>query len=387
MIGVMQGTRGSPIDSARKRSDYILLATVVALSAFGLTMVYSATRFANQRREMLESASMERQLIFVVAGLILMIGLSLVDYRDLKYMLPMLYGGVVAGLVAVFLFDDVQGARRWIDLKFFKLQPAEFAKLVAVLGLASLFTMDRESKRLTWKRIFQSLVMLGPLTFLVLVEPDLATTLVFVWVWFVMVFLAGARWKQITLIVSVAIGSVVYAVMGDRLMTHQMNRLRIWRDPYSDPLNLGYQLIQSRRAVGAGQLFGQGLFNGNQTNLAMIPEQENDFIFTAIGEQLGFVGGLLVLMAFLVVVWRLLVIATNSKDRFGALVAGGFAAMIGFHVFVHIGVTIGVTPPTGIPLPFVSAGGSFYLTMAAAIGIANSIWIRRSALPGERHDL
>jgi rod shape determining protein RodA len=208
---------------------------------------------------------------------------------------------------------------------------------------------------------------------------------VFPFIWLVMLFAAGASLKQLGWILFAGASSLALVLRSGFLEEHQLNRIAVFFDPELDPQGIGFQLLQSKRAIGAGQLVGRGLFQGTQTNLAYIPEQENDFIFTAIAEQLGFIGGVLVLAAFLVIVWRLLAISANSRDRFGALVAVGFAAMIGFHVFVNVGMTVGLTPVTGLPLPFISQGGSFYIAMGMVIGIANSIWLRRSVVPGEMY--
>jgi rod shape determining protein RodA len=163
-----------------------------------------------------------------------------------------------------------------------------------------------------------------------------------------------------------------------------MNRVRVLFDQTIEPQGIGYQLRQSKSAIGSGQLFGKGLFAEDSfTAFQYVPEQENDFIFTAVAEQLGFVGGLLVIVAFVVIIWRLLVIATNARDRFGALIAAGTAAMVAFHVFVNIGMTIGIMPVTGLPLPFLSQGGSFYMAMTMSLGIANSVWLLRTPVPGE----
>jgi rod shape determining protein RodA len=168
------------------------------------------------------------------------------------------------------------------------------------------------------------------------------------------------------------------------LSEYQMNRIEVLFKPEIDPQGIGYQLIQSTNAIGSGQLFGKGLFAEDSfTAFQYVPEQENDFIFTAVAEQLGFVGGLLVLIAFVLIIWRLLIIAANARDRFGALIASGIAAMMVFHVFVNIGMTIGIMPVTGLPLPFLSQGGSFYMAMTMALGIANSIWLMRTPVPGE----
>jgi rod shape determining protein RodA len=163
-----------------------------------------------------------------------------------------------------------------------------------------------------------------------------------------------------------------------------MNRIEVLFRPGIDPQGIGYQLRQSKAAIGSGQLFGKGLFAEDSfTTFQYVPEQETDFIFTAVAEQLGLIGGLLVILAFVIIVWRLLIISTNARDRYGALIAAGIAAMIVFHVFVNIGMTIGIMPVTGLPLPFLSQGGSFYMAMTLSLGIANSVWLLRTPVPGE----
>jgi rod shape determining protein RodA len=209
---------------------------------------------------------------------------------------------------------------------------------------------------------------------------------VFGFILFVMLFVAGATWRQmVALAVAAAIG-VVFVLQQDLLAGYQLDRIKVLFDPSVDPTATGvrYNIQQSRFAVGSGNLFGRGLFaEGTQTSFEYVPEQETDFIFTAVAEQLGFVGGILVIAAYAVIVWRLLVIAVSARDRFGALIAAGLAAMMVFHVFVNVGMTIGIMPVTGIPLPFLSAGGSFYLAMTISLGIANSIWLMRTPVPGE----
>jgi rod shape determining protein RodA len=205
--------------------------------------------------------------------------------------------------------------------------------------------------------------------------------LVFAFLTIVMLFGAGISGRQILVLSGLGVGLLVAVAQLGVLREYQIDRIRVLMDPTIDPTGIGWNLRQSKLAVGSGQLTGKGLFQGQQTNFQYVPEQGTDFIFTAVGEQLGFVGGILVIAAFLVLVWRLLVIAANARDRFGALVALGIAAMFVFHVFVNIGMTIGIMPVTGLPLPFLSAGGSSFLNFSIALGIANSIWLRRSPVP------
>lgn len=361
-------------------TDKILVATMLALSGFGLLMIYSATKNDG-------SFSMERQMIFVAAGLIIFFLVSNIDYREYRTWVPIASVVTLVALVLVFLFEPVNGAQRWIPLGFFKLQPAEFAKVVVIIVLAGMLAPinrgDGEKRALTWTKIGQTLLVVSIPAYLILREPDLGTTLVFGFILFVMLFAAGGTWRQMTALGAASTLGIVVVWRYGLLADYQLDRIRVLFDPTVDPQGIGYNLAQSKLAIGSGQLFGSGLFNGTQTNFEYVPEQETDFIFTAVGEQLGFVGGLLVLIAFFVIIWRLLVIAANARDRFGALIATGTAAMMMFHVFVNIGMTVGIMPVTGLPLPFLSQGGSFYMSMTLALGIANSVWLMRTPVPGE----
>ncbi len=380
-MAVLTRLREVAVDRGRNKSDRILFGTMLALSAFGLLMVYSATRSSG-------SVGMERQMIFVAAGLTLYAVISNIDYRELKNLIPIVSIAVLVGLFAVYLFEPVNGARRWIDLGFFKLQPAEFAKVVVILLLAAILSpSNREEvgqRQLTWPTVLRAIFIVALPAVLVLFEPDLGTTLVFGFILFVMLFVAGATWRQMLALTAAAAAGVAAVLQFKLLEEYQMNRILVLFRPEIDPQGIGYNILQSRYAVGSGQLFGKGLFaEGTQTSFEYVPEQETDFIFTAVAEQLGFVGGVLVVAAFAVIIWRLLVIAANARDRFGALIAAGLAAMMVFHVFVNVGMTIGIMPVTGIPLPFLSAGGSFYLAMTLSLGVANSVWLLRTPVPGE----
>lgn len=375
------------IDDRRgNRPDLLLITLQVLLSGLGLIMIYSATRFALERAQEFPTFTVERQAIFVTAGLIALYLISLVDYREYETMVPILYGATLLGLAAVFLFDPVNGAQRWIPLQWFNLQPAEFAKVTVILTLAYVLALGtREDEPLRWRKVFQSGALMAIPFTMIVVEPDLGTAMVFPFLWFVMLFAAGATWKQLSTIVGTSVAAVGLVLQAGVLEQHQLNRITVFIDPTVDPQGIGFQLRQSKLAIGSGQLFGKGLFEGTQTNFSYVPDQETDFIFTAVGEQLGFVGGIVVLALFALIVWRLVMIALVSRDRFGSLLAAGTAAMVVFHVFVNIGMTIGIAPVTGLPLPFLSMGGSFYLAMSIAFGICNSVYLRRTPVPGERY--
>ena len=381
-MAVVSRLREIAVDRRHNRSDRILFGTMLALSGFGLLMIYSATSSAG-------SLGMERQMIFVAAGLTIYAIVSNIDYREFKNLIPIISVVVLIGLFAVYLFEPINGARRWIPLGLFNLQPAEFAKVMVILLLAALLSpsnRDEVGKRqLSWSTVIRAILIVALPAALVLFEPDLGTTLVFGFILFVMLFVAGATWRQMLALAGAATGAVVLTLQRGWLAKYQLDRIQVLFNPDTvDPTGIGYTMEQSKRAIGSGQLFGRGLFaEGTQTSFEYVPEQETDFIFTAVAEQLGFVGGILVIAAFAVIVWRLLVIAANARDRFGALIATGLAAMMVFHVFVNVGMTVGIMPVTGLPLPFLSAGGSFYLAMTLSLGLANSVWLMRTPVPGE----
>ncbi len=361
--------------------DRILFATMLAISGFGLLMIYSATRDSG-------TFSMERQMIFVAAGLIIYLVVSNIDYREYRGIVPMISVVTLLLLLAVFVFDSVNNVSRWIPLGSFNLQPAEFAKVVVIVVLAGHLAPSRRDelgpRTMSWQKVLQAVGIVAVPAALVYMQPDLGTTLVFGFILFAMLFVSGATWRQLVSLLVALVLAVAAVLQFGLLSEYQINRLRLLIDSGIDPQGIGYQLQQSKNAIGSGQLFGKGLFReGTLTDFNYVPEQENDFIFTAVGEQLGLIGGLLVLAAFGVIVWRLLVISANARDRFGALIAAGTAAMVMFHVFVNIGMTIGIMPVTGLPLPFLSQGGSFYMSMALALGIANSVWLMKTPVPGE----
>jgi rod shape determining protein RodA len=368
-------------DRRRNSPDRILIGASVTLALMGLLMIYSATRVGLERNNLPASFSMERQMIFVAAGLILVGALSFVDYREFRHLAHIVYGGMVLLLAAVFLFPAVKGAQRWYDLGFFQLQPSEFSKTACLITLAAV--LARPAARLEWTRILQALMIMVIPAALIFLQPDLGTMLIFAFLLVVLLFGAGISARQALVVsgVGLALGLAIFQF--GLLKAYQLDRIRVLIDPTLDPTGIGWNLRQSILAVGSGQLTGKGLFQGQQTNFQYVPEQGTDFIFTAVGEQLGFVGGILVIAAFLVLVWRLLVIAGAARDRFGALLAMGIASIFAFHVLVNIGMTIGIMPVTGLPLPFLSAGGSSFLNFSILIGIANSIWLRRSPVPGE----
>jgi rod shape determining protein RodA len=383
MTALLNRLREVAVIRRNNRSDWLLFGTMLALSGFGLLMIYSATQSAG-------TFSMERQMIFVTAGLIIYLVASNIDYREYRAMVPAAGIIVLVLLVVVFIFDPINEVNRWIPLGAFNLQPAEFAKVVVIVGLASLLAppLSRDElvgpRTLTWAKMGQAVVLVAVPGYLILRQPDLGTAMVFGFILVSMLFMAGANWRQMATLLTSVVAGVIAILRFELLSPYQIDRIKVLFDQTIDPQGIGYQLRQSKSAISLGGFTGRGLFAEDSfTTFEYVPEQETDFIFTAVAEQLGFVGGILVILAFVVIVWRLLVISANARDRFGALIAAGVAAMIAFHAFVNIGMTIGIMPVTGLPLPFLSQGGSFFMAMSLSLGIANSIWLMRTPVPGE----
>ncbi|HAX82489.1 MAG TPA: rod shape-determining protein RodA [Actinobacteria bacterium] len=372
----------------RKRSevkpDLVLIGAVAALSALGLVMIFSATAPRLGAAGESRSSELVSQAVFVVLGVFVLIAASAISDRTWQSLAPMIYGIALILLLVVISPVGVvrQGAQRWISLGIIDLQPSEVAKPAVVMALALLLAPIEEN-RMRWFRVAKAVALAAIPAGLVFFQPDLGTALVFGFVTVVMLFVGGTSFRQIALVIVGAAIALVMALELGVLHDYQVNRLVGFLNTDEHSLSLNYNQNQSQIAIGSGGLFGQGLFGGTQTNLAFVPSQSTDFIFTALAEQLGFVGGALVLGLFAVMIWRMLLIANFARDRFAQLTAAGIAAMFAFHVFVNVGMTVGILPVTGIPLPFLSAGGSFYMSMMLAVGVVNSIWMRR-VRPGQR---
>ena len=381
--------RSSPAavsDRRRPSPDVILFVAMVALSALGVLMVYSASRNRLEALGLDPTGEMVDQAIFAAVGLVLFFVASFIDYREWRNVAPFIYLATLVALGAVFLFEPgTARAQRWIPIGDYQLQPAEFAKMAMILVLASVLVPAKE-EGMGWRRLVQTIAIVAVPAVLIYLEPDLGTMLVFAFITLVMLFIGGTTLRQLTILMMAAgAGALAIWKLG-LLRDYQIERLQsVFNPAAADPLVAGYNRIQSEIAIGSGGFFGKGLFLGTQTNLDFVPAQTTDFIFTAVGEQLGFVGGALVLLTYAVIIWRLLVIAGNARDRYGVLVVAGIAAMFAFHVYINVGMTVGIAPVTGLPLPFMSAGGSTYVTMAISLGVANSVWLRRSPVPGETY--
>ena len=345
--------------------DPVLLVTSLALTGFGVLAVYVAGDDNGDIYAL-------NQLLGLVLGLAGAVPLTLMDYRRLKQYLPFIYGLTIFMLLAVTVVGiSAKGAQRWIDVGPVQIQPSEFAKLLMVVVLAGYFTDRRLGDNMTFIKSLGLIALPGLLVF---AQPDLGTALVFGAIFFVMAFIGGARLYQLGLLVASAVGCAGLVIELGFLEEYQVARLTAFLDP-SGLTAEGYQLFQSKLAIGSGELTGKGLDATTLANLGFLPEDHTDFIFSNLAERTGFVGGLLLLGLFFVLIWRILHVATVSRDRFGILIATGIATIFLFHVFVNIGMTMGLMPVTGIPLPFISYGRSNLVVSVLSLGLLQSIAI------------
>ncbi|MFN2614566.1 MAG: rod shape-determining protein RodA [Actinomycetota bacterium] len=357
--------------------DATLVITAFMLAAFGNLMVYSASRARLQADGQAPTALLNRQIFFSIVGIAVMAFMASFSYRRLKAWGPIAYAGGLISLLAVLspLGSTAKGAQRWINLGPLQFQPSEFMKIAVLIVVALLLSNRRGDVTLGTIATAGALVIVPAV--LIYKQPDLGTLLVLIATLVTLLVVSGTR--ALVLIAILIIGVVgVYGVFHlGVLKDYQRERLTAFLDPSADTQRTGYNLNQARIGVGSGEVFGKGLFKGSQTNLAFVPEVHTDFIFVAIGEETGFVGSLFLLTLFAILLWRGIRIAMMSKDLFGTLLAAGVVAMLAFQMFVNIGMTIGVSPITGIPLPFVSYGGSSMITSFAASGLMLNVHMRR----------
>lgn len=336
-----------------------------------MAMIYSTSRTDTAS---LLTGPGARQFIYALLGLILMMAAASTDYRLWGHIAPFLYVLMLALLIAVMVVGESSyGSRRWIDLAIFPLQPSEVAKLLMVIVLAKYLADHHKVKRLSFLLV-SLLIVIVPAA-LVYFQPDLGTLMVFPAIWLGMVTVAGARSRHLLALagtVAVAI-PVVYRFV---LHGYMRERIAVFLNPGADPLGAGYHTIQSEISVGSGGLWGKGFASGTQSQLNFLPHQTSDFIFSVVAEELGFVGAFILLALFLILLFRGLRIAVLARDGFGQLVAAGIVTMILSQIIINVGVNLRLLPITGIPLPFISYGGSSLITSFIALGILQSILTR-----------
>lgn len=367
---------------APMRPDLVLVLSYIVLTAIGLLMIYSATAPGFEARGIDPTRELKEQAIFVVIGFVVFGLISAFDLTEIRGFVTPMYVISIGLLFLVFLVGDSGGgAQRWINLGFLRFQPSEVAKITVILAIASL--LASKEPPLKWMAVAKTVLLVSLPAGLIFLQPDLGTMLVLAFVGLVLLFTAGATPRQLAFLCVAAIIATVGVFQLNLIKEYQVDRLTAFADPGAHELTLSYNQVQSEIAIGSGGLVGKGLFEGTQTNLQFIPVQSSDFIFTAVGEQFGFIGAAVVIALFTLMIWRLLMISVNAGNRFAQLVTVGIAAMFVFHIFVNIGMTIRIMPVTGLPLPLMSSGGTSFVVMSAALGLAHSAWIRRPPLPGE----
>lgn len=392
-----------------KNLDWFLITLVIGISSFGSLIIYSTQIYRN-------GTDWQNQLIMVVIGSLVLLGLSQWRYELLLKFHWITYSVTNVLLVAVIFFGQtINGAQSWINILGFQFQPSEFAKLGLIISLSALLHYQDASKI---DRLLPVVATVGLPWVLIMVQPDLGTGLVFGAITLTMLYWANANLGWILLILSPLISAFLFNIalpiwfifviamiliawftlphnfkhlwalvtlfvnymagkLGDILWNllkpYQKDRLTLFLTPEKDPLGGGYHLIQSRIAIGSGKMYGNGFLEATQTHLNFVPEQHTDFIYSAIADQFGFVGGMVIILIYWLICWRLVMIALRSRDNFGSLLAIGVLAMIAFQTVINIGMTMGLAPITGIPLPFLSYGRSSLLTNFIAFGLVEAV--------------
>jgi rod shape determining protein RodA len=368
------------------RVDWVLLLATLSLAGIGTMLVWSATINQTDLTGEQPTAYAVRHLVNLGIGIVLGLVVAATDYRWVRIWTPVVYVASIAGLALVFtpgIGAEINGSRSWIDLGGLSLQPAEFAKLAVIVSMALVVAEKAEGRRTSMASgslrdldVLLLLTIAAVPTALILMQPDLGTMLVLSATVFGFIALAGAPARWLVGLVVGAILTAVVAVQVGVLDDYQVDRFAAFTNPALDPLGAGYNTQQARIAIGNGGLFGQGLFEGTQTQSGFVPEQHTDFVFTVVGEELGLVGSTAVIALLALLLWRSLVIARQAEDMFGRLVAGGIVCWFGFQAFQNIGMCLGIMPVTGVPLPLVSYGGTSMFVTLLAIGLLQNIHLR-----------
>ena len=382
-------TRGSlarprPFEDSRvaayvRRLDWLLLGAVAALVGYGLWVVAGVTRDDVVGNE---DYFVTRQGFSVAFGCVALVVTTAVDPAVYRRHKRVVFGVMIfLLLVVVALGTEVRGSQRWLDLGFYRFQPSEFSKLLLVLFLAA-FLAERGTRVAETRTVAAAVGFAAIPTALVFLQPDIGTALVYGAALTAVLFFAGARWTHLAVLAAIGAFVVTFVLwLGPAagiqiLKPYQTARLTAFANQENDPGGAGYNVDQSITAVGAGGLQGRGVEHATQTNLDYLPEHATDFIFASLAEQRGFVGASILLLLYLLVIWRAIKIVAVARDAFAAAAAGAIAFVLLFQIFVNIGMTIGLAPVTGIPLPFVSFGGSAMVANLAAIGVLQAIAIR-----------
>lgn len=373
--------RGNP-RSIFKDFDPVLTAAVAALLVLGTLLVYAATRNWYAANDLDPQYYLKRHVINICIGLMLAWGTTVIDYRLLRAYTPIVWIFSVLGLAFVLVLGTtVNGAQAWIALPGgFQIQPAELAKISIIVGISMILAeRSHDSDEPTRNDILRSLGVAAVPVALILLQPDMGTVFIISVAVIAILGISGASTKWVAGLLIIALAGSFIAVKSGVIKDYQVKRLQSFVDPNADSQGAGYQLRQARITVGSGGLLGTGLFNGPQTNGRFVPEQQTDFIFTVAGEELGFLGSGFILFLYFIILMRGFAIARRSSDPYGRLVSTGVVAWFAFQAFENIGMTLGMMPMTGVPLPFVSYGGSSMFATLIGFGLLQNVHARHKA--------
>jgi rod shape determining protein RodA len=364
--------------TAWRHFDFVLFGATLALIVLGIALIYSATLASANFSQDWWDTFFARQVIYAVVGIGLMLLVALTDYSIFANVNHLIYALTILSLILVYAVGRISfGAQRWIDLGIFPLQPSELAKVLLIIVLAK-FLADRQEdlKRLPYF-LLSILYVAIPMVF-IYIQPDLGTAIVLAVSWFTMVLMAGVRLRHVGIMA--LIGLLASPLIWLSLRNYMRERIFVFFDPTRDLLGAGYNINQARIAVGSGGFLGQGFARGSQSQLHFLRVRHTDYIFSVLGEELGFVGVILMMLLFLIVVWRILRVAEMARDTFGQLIACGIATVVSFQAIANIGMNIGLLPASGVPLPFISYGGSALIALLIGEGVVQNIIIRHKRL-------
>ncbi len=370
--------------AAAPRLDWLLIGSAGLILTIGTMLVWSATSSNDVLTRGEPTAYLHKHLVNIMIGLVLAAAVMATDHRWVRIVTPLVYVASVVGLLLVLVMGTtINGSRSWLMLGGLSIQPAEFAKLAVVIGMAMIIAERVENSRQRRVGLVDVGLMgaiAGVPAVLIVLQPDLGTMLVLAATVFGVLAVAGVPRRWLVSLFAAGVSLATLAAMAGLLKQYQVNRFMAFTDPGLDPRGAGYNTTQARIAIGNGGLFGQGLFEGSQTRSRFVPEQHTDFIFTVAGEELGLVGAGLLIVLFTVLLWRALHISLHADDMFGRVAAAGIACWFAFQTFQNIGMCLGIMPVTGVPLPFVSYGGSSMFASMMALGLLQNIAMRGSSV-------
>ena len=354
-----------------KNLDWGVLVCILILLGVGMTALFSTSQNTGH-------AELFKQIQWLLISITFFVLAIMIDYDRILKIAPVFYGACIFLLILVLFTQEINGARSWFSIGSFSFQPSEFCKIATILFISYSLNLLQSKNRKEINKFYKLLIVLGIAALpigLIVIEPDLGTATAYIFTTIFILFVSGINKRYIfaAIIVVAALVPVIYM----NLPAHALARIEVFMHPESDPRGAGYNIIQSRLAIGAGQILGMGVLQGNQTQLGYLHPKTTDFIFSAIGEEMGFIIAAALIITYVVLITRIVYIAKTAKDNIGSYIAIGVAGILCFHMIENIGMTMGLLPITGVPLPFVSYGGSSLLTNFICIGLVLNVSARR----------